>query len=462
MTGTTGAYVSKNWLAMVRIAKVLYYWCARNGDKDRREGSDDLLRTVVSFTAVVARVMSHSGSTEDGARDTDDHIKEVLSCIRELDILVRHDKIGHAEAKKSKTTPPAAPNAEPTPSSAASKPRRAKKKKAGDEKEDDAGSKAWWTISNYVSLLNLTQLILLLGPLVNWWDGGGKGERFIQLIKPLITRGVRTNDTFMVRVVERFYKLRVLTLMDEKYNLFSPSDNANNNCTKIEGFAEYYFDQDGNLRPVEDFVGDDEDDNESCTSSDTADDKEREYSPVEDRQMHKARTIYIYRNRGELESALQNNEPISGIIISEQAPGAAARTSELYVVFRVKKEKNMQNSSRFGWLKIEFRDNLGEQRGGLWYAPINVNVMPGAAPAPASEEEISTVAKMAAVAIPQRYATGEMNTESSRKYCVITNWWKERSQEGTYKLASLDTSLYVYQRPDNQELVEEATNRNVI
>ena len=30
-----------------------------------------------------------------------------------------------------------------------------------------------------------------LGPLVNWWDGGGKGEKFIQLVKPHLPRGIR-------------------------------------------------------------------------------------------------------------------------------------------------------------------------------------------------------------------------------------------------------------------------------
>ena len=112
----------------------------------------------------------------------------------------------------------------------------------------------------------------------------------------------------------------------------------------------------------------------------------------------------------------------------------------------------MPARARFGWFKVAFDDTEGENRGGLWYAPpkgVSVNC-----PAPSSEDEVKKVAKFGAVAIPLRYALGSKRGPSAKKYCVITNWWKERKSNGKYELASLDASLY--KRNDNKDLVEEA------
>ena len=62
--GGTGPWVSDNWLCWTRLSKVVYYWCNRNGLESRQEGSDNVLRTVICFVAMVARVMSHSGMTK--------------------------------------------------------------------------------------------------------------------------------------------------------------------------------------------------------------------------------------------------------------------------------------------------------------------------------------------------------------------------------------------------------------
>ena len=35
-----------------------------------------------------------------------------------------------------------------------------------------------------------------------------------------------------------------------------------------------------------------------------------------------------------------------------------------------------------------------------------------------------------------------MGSEEDHKYCVITNWWKERLSNGQYKLPSVDATLY--------------------
>ena len=128
-------------------------------------------------------------------------------------------------------------------------------------------------MANYISLLNLPDAILAIGPMVNWWDGGGKGERFIQLVKPLLKRGIRDKETFMVRVVERFYKLNVLKLFDNMYNLFDVkkiSEPKEDNAPE-----EYYLANDGSLRPISEryVVSDDEgDDSEEGDDDDDDDD----------------------------------------------------------------------------------------------------------------------------------------------------------------------------------------------
>lgn len=68
----------------------------------------------------------------------------------------------------------------------------------------------WWLKSNYVSILNLGPTIRRIGPLTNFWDGGGKGERYIQEIKPHIPRGVRDGKLFFVRLMEKVYKMDCL------------------------------------------------------------------------------------------------------------------------------------------------------------------------------------------------------------------------------------------------------------
>ena len=50
-------------------------------------------------------------------------------------------------------------------------------------------------------------------------------------------------------------------------------------------------------------------------------------------------------------------------------------------------------------------------------------------------------AQLSALAIPLWYAIGK-NHPDSFKYCVITNWWKNRMRDGSYQLPTLDASLY--------------------
>ena len=455
---TPGAWVSENWLAWTRLSKIVYYYY----EEKMEDGStDDVLRVVASFLAVVARVMSHSGTTQAGVEELDLLIKEFLSCVRELDIFARYDKMSpqHEKKKKEDQRAKAAATNANKKNDKGNNPSKAKRKKAGEDTEkEDGGTKAWYTMSNYISLLNLTGAIMALGPMVNWWDGGGKGERFIQLIKPLLKRGIRDKNTFMVRVLERFYKLLVLGLFDKMYQVFdnkeSPLPKENN------GPAQYYLTSDGRMRPVsekfevasdtEDDEDDQEDDNMRATLETALEGELLEYSPVEDMNMSKSKTIYIYRNVEEADLAIQEGEPISGIVAHED-PGDESSPMQLYVAFRVKKGTNAHTSVRFGWFKVAFDDRQGENRGGVWYAPIR-RALATAKP-PLSEEELGEVSKMAAVAVPLRYGLGSMENPSSRKYCVLTNWWKERTKDGKYQIPSLEPTMY--KGNNNETLITE-------
>lgn len=165
---TTGTWVSENWLAWVRISKICYAFCVQEGVTDERKGCNDLLRMVTSFTALVSRVMSHTGSSDKSTDVLDAIVKEFLSSVREFHVLTTK----------------------------------------GEDNQ-------YWNKSNYVSLLNIVPTIQRLGPLTNFWDGGGKGERYIQEIKPHIPRGIRDAQNFFVRMLERVYKFDCITQIEK-------------------------------------------------------------------------------------------------------------------------------------------------------------------------------------------------------------------------------------------------------
>jgi hypothetical protein len=86
---TTGTWVSENWLAIVRLFKIIYAYCLRRGLVDERNGANDIVRLVTSFTALVACVLLHAGATEATSQFVAYMLKEFLSSVRELDIRVR-------------------------------------------------------------------------------------------------------------------------------------------------------------------------------------------------------------------------------------------------------------------------------------------------------------------------------------------------------------------------------------
>ena len=83
---TTGGWVGEQWIAFARVSKALFGWCIGNHALASKFGIDDLSRVVISFHALMARCLTHSAIDEAFIEDVRLHVKEFLSCVRELDI----------------------------------------------------------------------------------------------------------------------------------------------------------------------------------------------------------------------------------------------------------------------------------------------------------------------------------------------------------------------------------------
>ena len=165
----------------------------------------------------------------------------------------------------------------------------------------------------------------------------------------------------------------------------------------------------------------------SSNSEQLPDEEEEKWStPMEDEQMKKARTYYIYKRHSDLREAIDNQKPLSGILLR-----ASDGSPQFYVVYKVP-------GKHFGWYKVSFNDTEGIKLGGLWYAPLEAEE---ANAPPSSVAEITKLARSSTIAIPLRYACGSGYAHAS-KYCVLTNWWRERNHMGQYVLPTLSFDLY--------------------
>ena len=391
----TGSWVAENWICFVRISQFIFGWCIREYECSKMHGADDMSRVVIAFHALVARLLTHSGVKERQIKETEHYMKEFLSAIREFDIRVRHQILN------------------------ASVSRAAENKK----------TEAWWLKPNYMSLINLLKIMELIGPLVEWWDGGFKGEKFIQLIKPLIKRGVREDVlSFFQNIMDKLYQGNQLELMGKLYSLGEAM------CSTDDDFVTMHevFEQLTLLSS--------EGDGDGSTAEDDADNDEEEghwshpdacFSNTEILGMTKERTIYIYRNERILDEAILATKPLAGIVeVNKDDTGKTA--FEFKLVFR-------KPVKEFACRQVKFDDQNGIFYHGMWCT--GVNVQNKIAQSTNSFADIQAAAKLAAVAIPLWYVIGK-NKPDSNKYCVITNWWKYRMSDGWYRLPTLDASMY--------------------
>jgi hypothetical protein len=301
----------------------------------------------------------------------------------------------------------------------------------------------WWDKSNYVSTLNLIPTINLLGPLSNYWDGGGKGERYIQEIKPHIPRGIRDGHKFFVSMLERVYRFDCIkqvekSMMDEEGVLdgsiklkdgeglddqsSQSSISSNSTSSKTEN------EDPSNLN--EEMKEECQSNHSDQSSDDSRWEADEWTTPMESEQMDKARTFYVYKNEAILQQAYAEKAPISGVLISLGDAGLS-----MFVMFRSQKSKCLC------WKKITFLDNSGVKFFGMWYAPLIMSDTDKTPPA--SKEQLTKWVKMATMAIPLKCAVESKFMESQQnKYCVITNWWRERDQHGKYCFPSLSFEYY--------------------
>jgi len=92
-----------------------------------------------SLKAMVSRIMA-SNVSDESITGVDMHIKIFLPCFHRFDITLKNT---HTEAKPK-----------------------------------------WLTSYNFVSLTNIPRILQQYGPVRNLWEGGGLGEKVIQLMKP--------------------------------------------------------------------------------------------------------------------------------------------------------------------------------------------------------------------------------------------------------------------------------------
>ena len=91
---------------------------------------------------------------------------------------------------------------------------------------------------------------------------------------------------------------------------------------------------------------------------------------------------------------------------------------------------------------VNFKDATGIHHHGMWYADISVEPEDSANVHVANNfEDTQAAAKLAAVALPLGHILGKDHPNAT-KYCVITNWWKHRMEDGWYRLPTLDATLY--------------------
>ena len=395
----TGSWVAENWSFLVRISQFIYGWCARDHNCSKHYGVDDMSRMVISFHALVARLLTHSGVTKRHIKETELYLKEFLSAVRELDIRVRHQILNASVARAT----------------------------------DTKKTEAWWLKPNYMSLINLLYMLASIGPIVEWWDGGFRGERFIQLVKPLIKNGVREDIlSFFQNIMDKFYQSNQLDLLAKLYGLCEAIANDDSHAAFVT-LQDVLEELTGLLAP-----DDNEDDITLVDETENGDDEgefehpDAYFSNNEVLGMTKKRTIYIYRNERQMNEAITAKKPLAGIVEVTKDTNTGKTAFKFKLVFR-------KPVKQFACREVDFDDCNGIHFHGLWCAVPTVKN--DIVYSTSSFGDIQAMSKLAAVAIPLRYVLGNDHPDSN-KYCVITNWWKYRMSDGWYRLPTLDATLY--------------------
>ena len=137
-----------------------------------------------------------------------------------------------------------------------------------------------------------------------------------------------------------------------------------------------------------------------------------------------------------MNEAILAQKPLAGIVeVNKDDTGKTAFEFRLVFCKPVKE---------FACCSIEFDDRSGVFYHGLWCAGVTVENK--IARSTTSFADIQASAKLAAFALPLWYIIGKGKPDS-QKYCVITNWQNYcMSEDGWYRLPTLDASLYCTNR----------------
>ena len=93
---------------------------------------------------------------------------------------------------------------------------------------------------------------------------------------------------------------------------------------------------------------------------------EADYSAVEDQQMGKVKTIYIYNSKRALEEALEECAHVSGVLATVDDLDPSANANEVIFLLLYRKRDRVS----FGCYEVTFKDAEGVNIVGLWYAPM--------------------------------------------------------------------------------------------
>jgi hypothetical protein len=121
----TGGWISENWMVFVYTSPIVHGWICHDQVTGTKNGCGDFSTAMLSFHAVCARAMMHAGVTPSPIDETECLMREFLSCKREEDICVRYDVLGNSSK-----------------------------------------SEAFWLKPNFMSFLNLVDVMILLGLLI--------------------------------------------------------------------------------------------------------------------------------------------------------------------------------------------------------------------------------------------------------------------------------------------------------
>ena len=107
-------------------------------------------------------------------------------------------------------------------------------------KDTDSSTETWITKYNFPCLLNIPQQMLNFGPVHHYWEGGGLGEKFVQVAKKHFHSFGKNWNTNLIRKIVKCQTLSILSGSDIEH--FDPVDNSDYmHCHQNKKMGVYYY-----------------------------------------------------------------------------------------------------------------------------------------------------------------------------------------------------------------------------